>query len=343
MKVAVIGAGIVGATTAYTLKKHGVDVAVFDAGYAQGTAAAVGIICPWVNQRRNKNWYQLANEGASFYLELIKDFPKQTFYQNNGTLITHPTRLGKLYDLALTRFPQAPAMKLVKLLNENEVRTLLPNTIKTSEAIFVGGGAQVDGRLLVTTLLHNQNIEVIKKKVTVVGNEVEGKVYDAIVIASGPWLNEVSEFQFSVFPQKGQLVEIDGFFSEEDYPVIMPNGELDILFGSDGKLVLGASHENHKDDTERDLKVESKLIEDAKAWIPGIDVSMISGHRIGIRAYTEKNEPFYGPIEGSNVYVASGLGSSGLTVGPLIGHRIARHILGDAVDFTSFDPNNHKK
>lgn len=343
MKVAIIGAGIVGATAAYTLKKGGVDVTLYDAGYAQGTSAAVGIICPWVNQRRNKNWYKLANEGASFYLKLIEDLPNQSFYQNNGTLITHPSRLNQLYDLALTRLPEAPAMKSVKLLSKEAVTKLLPHSIIAAESIFVEGGAQVDGKLLVTTLLEDQDIDVIKKVVKVEGYCVEGDHFDAIVIASGPWLNDVSDFKFEVYPQKGQLVEIDQFFNDGNYPVIMPNGELDILFGSEGKLVLGASHENHKNDVERDLSIESKLIEDAKVWVPGIDVSMISDYRIGIRAYTEKNEPFYGPVDKSNIYVASGLGSSGLTVGPLIGHRIARHILGDSVDFSSFSPDNYKK
>ena len=46
-KVAIVGAGIVGATAAYQLSKKGIDVTVFDAGVGQATKAAAGIICPW--------------------------------------------------------------------------------------------------------------------------------------------------------------------------------------------------------------------------------------------------------------------------------------------------------
>lgn len=343
MKVAIIGAGIVGSTTAYTLKKNGVEVKVFDAGLAQGTSAAVGIICPWVNQRRNKKWYKLANEGASFYLELIKSLKEHDFYQNNGTLITHPTRLEKLYDLALNRLAQAPAMRSVTLLDESKVRELLPHSIQATQAIFVEGGAQVDGKGLVNTLLKEQEIDIIQKKVKLIGNSIDGETFDKIVIASGPWINEVSELQFEVYPQKGQLIEIDHFFKPGNYPVLMPHGELDILFGEQGKLVIGASHENHKDDTMRDFEVEKRLMSDASYWVRGLDMSLITNYRLGIRAYTDKNEPFYGLVEGTDTYVASGLGSSGLTVGPLIGHRIAMHILGEPVDFSDFDPNLYQK
>lgn len=343
MKVAIIGAGIVGSTTAYTLRKNGVEVKLFDAGLAQGTSAAVGIICPWVNQRRNKKWYKLANEGASFYLELIKSLKHQDFYQNNGTLITHPTRLDKLYELALTRLPDAPAMRSVSLLNEAEMEQLLPDSIRATQAIFVEGGAQVDGKALVKTLLNDQGIDIINKEVKVIDNLVDGEHFDKIVIATGPWINEVSDLKFDVYPQKGQLVEIDKFFESGNYPVLMPHGELDILFGEQGKLVIGASHENHKNDTLRDLEVEDKLVADASYWVSGLDLSLITNYRIGIRAYTDKNEPFFGLVEGTDTYVASGLGSSGLTVGPLIGHRIAMHILGESVDFSDFNPNLYKK
>ena len=55
MKVAIIGAGIVGSTAAYYLSKEAqVDVTVYDHGVGQATKAAAGIISPWFSKRRNK-------------------------------------------------------------------------------------------------------------------------------------------------------------------------------------------------------------------------------------------------------------------------------------------------
>ena len=60
MKIAIIGAGIVGATAAYQLSKNKeVELVVYDDGVGQATKAAAGIICPWLSQRRNKEWYRL--------------------------------------------------------------------------------------------------------------------------------------------------------------------------------------------------------------------------------------------------------------------------------------------
>ena len=52
----VIGAGILGASTAYHLARAGVVVTVVDRNDpGQATDAAAGIICPWLSQRRNKH------------------------------------------------------------------------------------------------------------------------------------------------------------------------------------------------------------------------------------------------------------------------------------------------
>ena len=51
MKVAIIGAGIVGSTASYYLsKEEGIELTVFDEGLGQATKAAAGIICPWFSK-----------------------------------------------------------------------------------------------------------------------------------------------------------------------------------------------------------------------------------------------------------------------------------------------------
>lgn len=71
-KVIVIGAGILGASTAYQLAKMGAQVTIIDRrDQGQATDAAAGILCPWLSQRRNQSWYRLAKAGARFYPELI--------------------------------------------------------------------------------------------------------------------------------------------------------------------------------------------------------------------------------------------------------------------------------
>src|SRR5690625_1440432 len=109
-KVIIIGAGILGATTAYKLAKSGIQVVLVDRNDdGQATKAAAGIICPWLAQRRNKAWYKLAKGGAKIYPQLIaeleQDGETNTGYQRVGALGLHTdeTKLSKTEQRVLDR------------------------------------------------------------------------------------------------------------------------------------------------------------------------------------------------------------------------------------------------
>ena len=92
MRVAVIGAGAVGASAAYYLSRaKDVELTVFDEGLGQATKAAAGIISPWFSKRRNKAWYRLARLGADFYPQLLSDLEEDgissNFYQRTGVFV----------------------------------------------------------------------------------------------------------------------------------------------------------------------------------------------------------------------------------------------------------------
>ena len=60
---------------------------------------------------------------------------------------------------------------------------------------------------------------------------------------------------------------------------------------------------------------------------------------MGIRAYTSDFSPFFGQVPGlESVYAASGLGSSGLTTGPIIGYHLAQLVQGKEL---TLDPLNY--
>ena len=128
MKVAIIGAGIVGSTAAYYLSKEAqVDVTVYDHGGGQATKAAAGIISPWFSKRRNKAWYRLARLGADFYQELVADLAKDgiktDFYQQTGVYLLKKKeeKLDELYQLALSRREESPLIGDLAILTKEEV------------------------------------------------------------------------------------------------------------------------------------------------------------------------------------------------------------------------------
>ena len=73
------------------------------------------------------------------------------------------------------------------------------------------------------------------------------------------------------------------------------------------------------------------MAEAANPFYPSLKDAALSGERVGIRAYTSDFSPFFGQVPNlSGVFVASGLGSSGLTTGPIIGYHLAQMLQGES-------------
>ena len=343
-KVAIVGAGIVGATAAYYLSKEAdVEVTVFDHGYGQATKAAAGIISPWFSKRRNKAWYKMARLGADFYVDLLADLEKTgqkvDFYQRSGVFLLKKddSKLEELYDLALQRRDESPLIGELAILDQAAASSLFPGLKGFDRLLYASGGARVDGQLLVSRLLDASQVKVVKKEVSLTpllsGYQIDNQMFDQVILSTGAWLGHILEplgYEVDVRPQKGQLRDYQVDLDMASYPVVMPEGEWDLIPFPGGKLSLGATHEN---DMGFDLTVDKNLLqqmaEAANPFYPSLKDAVLSGERVGIRAYTSDFSPFFGQVPNlSGVYTASGLGSSGLTTGPIIGYHLAQMLQG---------------
>mgnify|MGYP000875565728 FL=1 len=343
-KVAIVGAGIVGATAAYYLSKEtDIEVTAFDHGHGQATKAAAGIISPWFSKRRNKVWYKLARLGADFYVDLLADIEKSgqkvDFYQRSGVFLLKKdeSKLEELYQLALQRRDESPLIGKLAILDQESASKLFPGLKGFERLLYASGGARVDGQLLVSRLLDASQVKVVKKEVSLTpllsGYQIDNQMFDQVILSTGAWLGHILEplgYEVDVRPQKGQLRDYQVPQDMGAYPVVMPEGEWDLIPFPGGKLSLGATHEN---DMGFDLTVDKNLLqqmaEAANPFYPSLKDAVLSGERVGIRAYTSDFSPFFGQIPNlSGVYTASGLGSSGLTTGPIIGYHLAQMLQG---------------
>ena len=343
-KVAIVGAGIVGATAAYYLSKEAdVEVTVFDHGYGQATKAAAGIISPWFSKRRNKAWYKMARLGADFYVDLLADLEKTgqkvDFYQRSGVFLLKKddSKLEELYDLALQRRDESPLIGELAILDQAAASSLFPGLKGFERLLYASGGARVDGQLLVGRLLEASQVKVVKKEVSLTpllsGYQIDNQMFDQVILSTGAWLGHILEplgYEVDVRPQKGQLRDYQVDLDMASYSVVMPEGEWDLIPFPGGKLSLGATHEN---DMGFDLTVDETLLDQmvvaASPFYPALAEAISSGERVGIRAYTSDFSPFFGQVPAlSGVYTASGLGSSGLTTGPIIGYHLAQMLQG---------------
>lgn len=360
--IIIIGGGIVGATTAFYLAQNKENnVLLFDEGTGRATSAAVGIISPWLSQRRNKDWYFLAKEGAAFYETLLNDLDvsNQTeLYEKAGTLLYKktPTLLDKLEKLAYKRLKQAPTIGKISRKSSNDVHRALPFFHPIDEALFITGGARVDGAKLIQAQKKSL-ANVIEEKVTTIAPTDSGWTLatdtqqfhcDELILACGAWLPELLTplgYDVDIRPQKGQLIECQLEDRVKHAPVIMPVGEIDLMPLNDGRLLIGATHENDQGyDLTPDWNKLAHLKQEATELVPELAETKITHYRVGTRAYTSDFLPFFGEVDGlKNIWVASGLGSSGLTTGPIIGKTLADWISGIDTPFDSYrkTPNQY--
>lgn len=355
-KVIVIGGGISGASTAYQLTKlsAGVTVTIIDRkDPGQATDAAAGIICPWLSQRRNQAWYQLAKKGARFYSQLIaeleKDGEKQTGYKKVGALCIHTDveKLAKMEQRAEKRRQDAPEIGKLIPLPSNETQELFPPLASHYLSLHVEGAARVDGRALRDALLRaaqkngasliQGSASLLYRGKQVIGASVDGEVIpaDIVIICAGAWANQLLAplgVHFLGTFQKGQIVHLKlPNTPTNHWPVIMPPNNQYMLTLEDQRIVVGATHENDLD--QFDTRVTAgglfEIIQKALAVAPGLENSTLLETRVGFRPYTPGFLPVIGPLpEWEGILLANGLGATGLTMGPFIGNQLAKLALG---------------
>ncbi|MGP4071770.1 NAD(P)/FAD-dependent oxidoreductase [Piscibacillus sp. B03] len=356
MSIIVIGGGILGSSTAYHLAKKGVNVTIVDRkDIGQATDAAAGIVCPWLSQRRNKAWYRMVKGGARYYPELVdalsKDGETDVGYKRVGTISLHTdqTKLEKMIERAKTRREDAPEIGDIKLLSPEEVRSYFPLLSDEYGAVYVSGGARVDGRAIRDSLLRaaekngakliQGSAHILTKSNRVMGVEVNGEklVADQVIDTSGAWSKQLLEplgLTFQVTHQRAQIIHLEyPNMNTGDWPVVMPPNN-SYLLSFENRIIVGATR---TDEVEFDYRNTTGAIHEmlgkALEVAPGLDDSSVVETRVGFRPYTPGFLPVIGPVEQfKGLLVANGLGASGLTSGPYLGAELARLAVGEQME-----------
>lgn len=357
--VIVIGSGILGASTAYQLAKMGAEVLIIDRkDKGQATDAAAGIICPWLSQRRNQAWYQLAKAGARFYPELVQELIREgeteTGYAQVGALSIHEDldKISKMEERAHTRKADAPEIGEITRLNEEETHEHFPLLGEGYHSVYISGAARVDGRALRDALIRsaerngakliNGDAALLFQDNRVTGAAVGDERFEAdeIIVCAGAWANQLFQplgIHFQVRYQKAQIMHIEASDQQNtgEWPVIMPPSDQYLLAFDHQKIVIGATHENEVNgyDTRITAGGMQEVLNKGLALAPGLADCTFQEVRVGFRPFTPGFLPVIGAVPGwEGLITANGLGASGLTMGPFIGSQLAKLALDLPLD-----------
>jgi D-amino-acid dehydrogenase len=367
MRVIVVGAGIVGTACAYAASRLGADVTLIHGeAPGQATAAGAGIICPWSSRVDDPAWYAFGCAAAREYPLLVAELAdlgeSDVSYRRVGALIlTDSDEEQEQARLRVgSRHSEAPEMGDVGALTGDEARRLFPPLRPVAGAVHIAGAARVDGRLLsgaLTRAASRQGAVTRTGQATLAWSpgRVTGVLLDsgelieadAVVAATGAWTKaflEPAGVRVSVFPERGQIAHISLRSADTSHwPVILPSGSGHYLVAfDDSRVVAGATREAG---AGFDFRVTpgglAEVLAEALSVAPGLSSGTYLETRVGFRPVGPDIRPLLGPVPGlDGLVVATGLGATGLTMGPYAGRIAARLALGlqPGLDLTPFDP-----
>lgn len=370
-RIIVIGGGIVGSSAAYRLARRGVSVTLIDrADRGHATAAGAGIVSPGTSFGAPPAWYPLAFRSVAYYPELLaslgEDGIADTGYAVPGGMViaADDAEREQLADarrlIGERREAGVANIGELTMLDDAGVQELFPPLAQGTSALHLSGVARVNGRtmrdaLRQATRLRGGQVRRAAAELVVDGSRAVGVkaaadliTADAVILATGAWDDAWAAHlgaKVPVGPQRGQILHLDLPGADTDvsrWPVITGSGDPYLLAFPPHRIVAGATRE---DGTGFDYRVtaggQAELLARTLTRAPGLAAATVAETRVGFRPFAPDRLPVLGRAPGlDNVWMATGLGATGLTLGPYVGAVAADMSCGEAppLDLAPYDP-----
>lgn len=367
--VIVIGGGVLGHAVAYYLTQAGAKTLLLDRNdTGKATAAGAGILSPETNTRDPEAWFEFAHPSVALYPDLVQtlevDAPGATGYARCGLLLVaatedevEPFERAAERIFARQRRRGEPSSSDLREVSPAEAQSLFPPLASVLRAILHAGAARVDGRGLALALQRvsqRQGLQVRQASVdrlVLAGGRVTGVVVGrethsagAVVIAGGAWSPAFGAqigLDLPVAPQRGQIahLRLRGQASE-GWPVVNAFHGHYMVAWPDGRVVAGATRETGSGFTPYlTARGVGEVMREALRVAPGLAETEVLEVRVGLRPLSTDGLPFLGPVPSvTGLFLATGHGPTGLTLGPLSGKVVAELALGQtpSVDVSAF-------
>ena len=361
-----MGAGIVGAATAYALAMRGVEVELFDAGEVSGGTTGLGegnVLC---SDKAPGPELELAVLGRELFDDIERRFGELARIRRKGALIVHRDEAGLAAEPARLERLQAAGVRCV-LLEPEQARALEPGLAPDllGASLFpddlqcdprgIARGMALEARSAGPLIRTGTRVEQLLPGEGV--RTAEGFVRaDEVVLAAGPWSAELAStagLELPLEPRKGQLVRlgwgaftvrhkvVDGGYLQA---VAAPDADLQLSTVMEttwqGKVLVGSSRERRGFDTSVDPAVTAAMLERAAQLMPGVAELAFDDAWAGLRPWLPDGLPALGR-SATGIWVATGHEGAGVGLGPISGELIAAAISGEAppLDLSPFAPD----
>lgn len=359
-RVVVVGAGIVGAAAAARLAAAGALVTVVDnAAVGGATAAGAGIIATISSRVTDAATTAFRFAAARHYRELVQRLADAGIdgasYRVAGqlTLALHRSERAELqadFDRTsglVDRYGPA-SVGQPELLTAADVAARFPLVGPTFGGVLSPEVAVVDGRAMRDCLLRSAvsaGAEILTGTAALdvesgtsggvrlagIGTGVSWLAADAVVLAAGAWSGGLTgALARRVEPQRGQIVHLHLPGASALPTLDTFAGHYLLTFPGD-RVVIGATRETGSGfDPTLTAGGIAQVLAQGCSLVPALAHASWIEARVGLRPASADGLPYLGRAAGDdNLYLATGMGPSGLTLGPYCGSIIADTVLAD--------------
>lgn len=373
--IIVIGAGIVGAATAFFLGRAGVAVRLVDASVPAAAASGAADGAVSVASKRPGPMMEMALAGAALYRSLDMEGVFSGLFKSRSTVILAQ---GDDEVAVLDRHAAAltdAGVRVDRLAGADlhrRIAVLSPSVHAAAEVhgeghaigyqivdrLIEAAGVTVDRNCRVEEILHSSS----GSRVTGVRTETGTIEADGVVLAAGGGSALLVGLSGVLRPRKGQLLvterapglngALPGSLMSCRYLMSKaatgaPTAPAGRGFGlvvdplRTGQFLIGGTREDRVEATSNDAAAVSRLLADAIAIMPGLANLRLLRAFAGVRTATADGMPLIGRMPGvENLFVATGFEGDGICLGPLAGKVVSQLVTDRQTDVgvATFDP-----
>jgi len=328
-RVVVVGAGAIGGSIAFELRRRGHDVVVVsDPARRPAAFVAAGMLAPvaeaWFGEER---LLAIGLESVRLWPQFAQSLATTTGVDvglsTAGSVLVAATERDRPEFDRLMGFHRELGLD-VERLTRRDVRALEPALSPSLRAAArIPDDLSVDNRAFLTAL---ESADVIAARVTTVdargvqldnGRRVDG---DVVVVAAGWATRELVPVE--VRPVKGEVVRVRGErLIERTIRGIVDGSTVYLVPRANGEIVIGATMDEKGEDTRVLAGGVYELLRDANALVPGIKELEFREVAAGLRPGSPSNAPIVTVID--HVVVATGHFRNGVLLAPWTARRAA--------------------
>jgi glycine oxidase len=346
MKVAVVGAGVIGLSIALELRRLGLEVVVIDKSSpgSEASSAAAGMLAPQKEAHSPGPFLELALTSRamwpSFAAQVAELSGHRSTYLPSGILAAafNATELVALESRA--QWQQAMALR-VELLTPTRARALEPAlSDRALRAAWFPDEHQIDPRSFLPALAEacrRAEVRMLREDVAALVEE-RGRVNgvrlgqglehaDRVVLAAGAWSSRIwSQSTPLVEPIRGQVVELRA----EGLTRIIAGPRCYLVPRGNGRVLAGTTEERAGYDKSVTVDGLRTILTAVAELCPPLASAPVIASWAGLRPWVAGELPVVSEGPRENLVVATGHFRNGVLLAPVTARLVSQLILGQA-------------